>query len=427
MKNGQKLKLVSFVAAAVLIIGFALTASAQVNYQVSSTPTNVIQTGLTEVLGEVRLTKNNPPTGAPQTTIAGTITVLYQNVPIANTFTGQRFVSVNGGGAGLGQYADPGGITITTTGGFNNTGVGISVDGNPAGTGGLLTLFIPPGLTIEEADIISINGVRAMMTGLPANTDVNASVQSKPPNAHQFNGPFTVRVARAFAGLLVGVSANTIGLTEGFPGAFVQYVVGAATGKVPSAPRPLFGANSNTQINIVSSQMAGIAWPQTILATSGVGTLDLLSVSPEGGDSVYEFTTTNQGASDSGIETFVIVLPVCPKNSQAQLYPATGDRVPRFEDPLKPDPVAEINLIISRAEFLVTSGVLNQGQGHSLKVKLQVAIEGLEEGNADKAIRSLRVFINQVNSFVNEGILSGEEGQALIARAGSIISLLSCE
>ena len=56
-----KSKLVSLVLSAMLVFGFALTASAQVSHLVSSTPTDVIQTGLAEVLGEVRMTKSSIP------------------------------------------------------------------------------------------------------------------------------------------------------------------------------------------------------------------------------------------------------------------------------------------------------------------------------------------------------------------------------
>jgi hypothetical protein len=348
-----KSKLVSFVLCAVLMFGFALTASAQVNYQLSSTPTNVIQTGLTEILGEVRLTQNNPPTNAAQTTIAGSITVLYQGVPITNTFSGQKFLT-----AGTGIFADAGGITVTGTGGFNNAGVGILVESNSGGAGGLVTITIPGALTINPGDWISINGVRATVTGVPLNNDVFASVQANPPTSNLFANS-VVRVARTFPGLVVGISAATspicisppstpptLALTEGFPGAFVQYVTVA--GVAPANPRPKYGANSNTQIHIVVGALptAGVTltWPDTVTATSGVGTLVLLSSTNT--DAVYQFTTTDQGASDAGFEIFNVSPTVeleataefGQSTIQAQLYPAqtpsTG--VPRYNDPLQP-------------------------------------------------------------------------------------------
>jgi hypothetical protein len=346
-----KSKLVSFVLSAVLLFGFALTASAQVNYQLSSTPTNVTQTGLTELLGEVRLTQNNPPTNVAQTTIAGSISVLYQGVPITNTFSGQKFLT-----AGTGIYADAGGITVTGTGGFNNALVGVLVESNPGAAGGLVTITLPGGLAINPGDTISIAGVRAMVSGLPVNTDVQASLQANPPTSNLFANS-VVRVARTFPGLVVGVSGvgapicttptnPTLTLTEGFPGSFIQYVTVA--GVAPANPRPRYGANANVQIHISIGTLptpdVTLTWPGSVTATSGVGTLVLLSSTSS--DAVYQFTTTDQGASDSGVEVFNIspTLEVASTAGfgqatvQAQLYPASGSSsIPRFNDPLKPD------------------------------------------------------------------------------------------
>jgi hypothetical protein len=352
-----KSKLVSFALCAVLMFGFALTASAQVSHLVSSTPTDVIQTGLAEVMGEVRLTKNNAPTGTPQTTIAGTINVLYQGVPIVNLFSGSIPITVNGGGAGIGRITAANGITIDATGGYNVAGLSALVSNTPVG--GLLTLSIPGGLVINEGDTIIIDGVRATVTGLAVATDVNASIQSNPPNAHSFLNVSTVRVARTNPGLIVNISGVTspicvlppspfpvINVLEGFPGAFVQYVTVA--GVAPANPRTKYGANLNTQIHITIGTLptpdVTLTWPDTVTASRGVGTLVLVSSTDS--DALYQFTTTDQAASDLGIEWFAISPTVelaatsgfGQGTIQAQLYPPAilQSAIPRYDDPLQP-------------------------------------------------------------------------------------------
>jgi hypothetical protein len=321
----------------------------------------VIQTGLTEVLGEVRLTKSNGPTGAPQTTIAGTINVLYQEVPILNTLSGSLALVVNGGGPGVGRIADTGGITIDATGGYNDAGVSASISRTQSG--GLIKLFVPGGLTIAEGDQITINGVRATVTGLPVEADILASLGSDPPGSHLYINTATLPVARTHQGLIVSISGVTspicvipplqlpsVTVREGFPGVFVQYAtVGGAT---PAFPRARFGSDANTQIHIalrnLPSPDVDLDWPDSVPASTGLGTMIIVSESSS--DAVYQFTTTNQGASDREIESFMISPTVTlaatsgfgQSRIQAQLYPPRGmPSVPRFRDPLQPVPAGD--------------------------------------------------------------------------------------
>ena len=70
---------------------------------------------------------------------------------------------------------------------------------------------------------------------------------------------------------------------------------------------------------------------------------------------------------------------------------------------------------------LVESGVLNQGQGIALIAKLDAALAQLDKGNEIAAMNQLQAFTNQVNAFINAGILSPAEGQPLIDAAQAII------
>jgi hypothetical protein len=139
----------------------------------------------------------------------------------------------------------------------------------------------------------------------------------------------------------------SITVREGFPGVFVQHVT--VGGVAPALPRARFGSNANTQIHITLRRLPSpdvdLDWPDSVTATTGLGTLVIVSKSSS--DAVYQFTTTNQGISDMDIESFTIAPTVTlaatsefgQSTVQAQLYPPRGSpSVPRFRDPVEPVP-----------------------------------------------------------------------------------------
>jgi hypothetical protein len=73
---------------------------------------------------------------------------------------------------------------------------------------------------------------------------------------------------------------------------------------------------------------------------------------------------------------------------------------------------------------LVTQGVLNQGQGNALMVKLDGALTKLDQGDSAVAINKLQAFNNQVNAYIHATIISSEQGQPLIDASNGIIAAL---
>jgi hypothetical protein len=251
--------------------------------------------------------------------------------------------------------------------------------------GGLITISIPAGIVLTpDGAAITINGVRGTVTGFAVGSDVNASIQSTPSNAHSFVNVSTVRVARTNQGLVVTYNGTvqticnggpdpSVTLAEGFPGAFVQHVTsadGAVVAPVPNA-RTLYGGTANTQFHI---QVVGIpanvsvVWPATQVASLGTGTLHRIGPNPAiiGGvqDVVYEFTTSDQGLSDIGIESFTVTADVGVSTSSGvgqvvswtQLYPAPAPitlLMPRFNDPFQPNPPANFVLISKCVTYLL--------------------------------------------------------------------------
>ena len=70
---------------------------------------------------------------------------------------------------------------------------------------------------------------------------------------------------------------------------------------------------------------------------------------------------------------------------------------------------------------LVSYGTLNRKQGHALETKLDNAIENYSDGKNTETIDHLRDFINQVNRFVREDVLTQNEADKLVIPAEDAI------
>jgi len=338
-----KIKLVSFVLCAVLMLGFAFTANAQTNWNVSSNPNQVTWYGVTELMGRVRL-----QVAQDGTTVGSTITVTYQGVTIKNDATS--------------------GITLGgTLGGVSATIASVVAQG---GTGGQVIIAIADGVAVSgtaPADELTIDGVRADVSALAVATDVQASLSSTSSTANTFVNVSVVRVATVNKSFSLSTKSTgssaclaavnpTLTITEGFSGAFAQYVT--AGSKVPSADNPAgarvpYGANRNVQIGIVVSGLptgVTLTWPtevQVQLGSTGeFSFLEILGSQSASGDSVvYQYATEDQGIADQFVEEFAItpVITIPPNTSgigtatvQARLQPVTSStstEVPRFAHP----------------------------------------------------------------------------------------------
>ena len=84
----------------------------------------------------------------------------------------------------------------------------------------------------------------------------------------------------------------------------------------------------------------------------------------------------------------------------------------------------QIDLLVEDIEALVDAGVLNGGQGNALIAKLLNALAKFENGQTKAALNQLEAFINQVEDFVADGILTAEQGAALIAAVEDIIGTI---
>jgi len=326
----------------VCLFAFSSFAQAQVTHFVSSSLPDVVKTGVAEVLGEVRLTKDI----AGQTTSGSTITFTY-DVAITNLFFGSLPMNIV-----TNSISDSGGITISASGGWINAGVTATVS-NVGGLGQLV-VTVPNGLNLSVGNYLAVNGVRGNVTSKPLNATVSVSLDAT-PGAHAFTNGTTANLATAKQGLAVSASGVTnpvcnapsnpiVTVAEGFAGAFVQHV--AVGGSTPQSPRGGYGASANTQIQIVLTGLqSGVSlnWPDYVTGSAGTGTLVIVSESSS--SALYQYSTTSQATSDSVVESFGVI-PVVTMTStaavgqatvQAQLLPvAAASSMPRYDDPLQP-------------------------------------------------------------------------------------------
>ncbi len=153
-----------------------------ITHDLSFSVANVNADGPAELLGQATLTRSASG-GAVQTTQASALYFQYQGVPISNLFTGQGSINPI-----TGVFADPGGITVTVTGGYINAGVMVQVTNIGVGgsTSGLLTIFLPGGLNISQGDQISVSGVKGNVKGIALGGKISCMISAQPANSHSF-------------------------------------------------------------------------------------------------------------------------------------------------------------------------------------------------------------------------------------------------
>jgi len=107
---------------------------------------------------------------------------------------------------------------------------------------------------------------------------------------------------------------------------------------------------------------------------------------------------------------------VDPVVKQATFDSATGTfNVPgRTTAVFEYSPQEMLRSLIDEVEALVSSGGLNGGQGNSLIVKLENAIDNLDKDKPKTALNNLNALSNEIQDLIDDGVLSPEEGGALL-------------
>jgi len=341
-----------------LLMGFAGASYGAISFNVRSSPTEVINTGLSEVTGSINLVVASVT--APAENIAGTSTggdaqigiSYYANgtfMPIDNTintgivifytaefeFANPTIIDVSNGLVG-GRCA--GAITVNLT--------GDKTSAHP----------------IDADQFIRVEGVRgriAASSGVTQGTDMYASLQSiNDPAANQFSQD-VIRIAKSYPGMAVSVVPDSlllcfatldgvppgssgpnysIVITEGFARAFVDNdanndngtAAGLANDRVDSGGQttpPLYapgfvaatahtlGAPTNSTevvvtLDSIPASVSSISWPAASTQPQTYSELQYVSDTSDGAGNaiaIYSYQTIDQvNLSDINIETFIL-------------------------------------------------------------------------------------------------------------------------
>jgi hypothetical protein len=330
-----------------LLMGFTGASYAQVpntiRWDVFPSPSEVITTGRSEVLGSISLyVQQGQSTVVSGNSLGGPtqIGISYSNNIMIDNSTGIRV------------YA-PRFPTDSVTATIQN----LNITGRCQG---FITLNIPPGITLFAGDVIRVDGVRGridLSDGSNAGTNLYAQMQSvNDPSANLFY-PETIRVATSYPGMLVtAVTSDTVtlclpdygkmanatpgyGITiqEGFVRAFVAADSNRSgpdsSDRVDSFGQLLGQASWNgtaytgslgigTRIKVIVHHLPAsviqVDWPASV--TGSFSSLQRVSstytfiAGTAGGANngwstqIYEYFTNNQaGSSDTTLEAFSII------------------------------------------------------------------------------------------------------------------------
>ena len=95
-----------------------------------------------------------------------------------------------------------------------------------------------------------------------------------------------------------------------------------------------------------------------------------------------------------------------------------------YEQPANLTTEEQIQLVVDTVDQLLSTGVVNKGQGNALKSKLSAAISSLEKGHIKPAINQLQAFINQVDAYESADILTEDQADLLREAVQNILSSL---
>jgi len=329
------------------LMGFAAASYATVRFDVLSSPTEVINTGRSEVTGSVTLvvrgTGNVTGSGAGGST---QIAFLYTNPAMAidnpqgtggiRLFYSSGFVPAFGNVEP--SIASPG-ITDVHNATINNE------------CSGTITINMANGIAVTEGDFIRLEGVRGRIDiskAFTPNTDLFVSLQSVNDPAAQIFDKDEVRVAKSFDGMNVEITSDTlllcfptlgkapgdeityqIKITEGFSRAFVDNIP-VANPRVDDFGEGSGSPTNATQFLIwfetIPLSVSGIIYDVSV-ADEGTGAELILvgdpTFTPSAGVStaIYRFHAVDQtGVSDSHEpETFVLTPDIILKSGSTEV------------------------------------------------------------------------------------------------------------
>ena len=176
----------------------------QVSHYVVSSSSDLVQYGLTELMGTISIIKNSVPANLRQVTPAGVIKVSYRGLQIANIFDGSVGINI-----GTRSIATRGGIVIEFSDDYLDDAKSSGIYAQTVNTalGGLITIFIPEDIVLTaDGARITIAGVRSDISCKAIGTEVLAAVESFPENSHVFINKVAASVGHVVPAIEVGAT-----------------------------------------------------------------------------------------------------------------------------------------------------------------------------------------------------------------------------
>ena len=214
-----------------------------------------------------------------------------------------------------------------------------------------------------------------------------------------------------FDGVVDTPPALTITVTVDYE--FEVVIVGGETLTLTATVQP------GTQQTSFESSWAGSHVVMTLISPSG-RVIDP-ETAEEDPDVTYELTLTSEAYTvtnpEAGAWTIELFGADVPPDGEAVTLSVEGATIEATPD-------LRIEVLGASVAGLVDAGGLNEGQGNALTSKLEGAIKKLDQGKVNSAIDKLQAFVKKVNSFIDEGLISLENGGSLIGQAEGVIAEL---
>jgi uncharacterized protein (TIGR02145 family) len=122
------------------------------------------------------------------------------------------------------------------------------------------------------------------------------------------------------------------------------------------------------------------------------------------------------------LAAFFSLLVSCQKEDQMTLNTNTETEFNSVQ--LKSGSISDnLSSLIGVIENMVNTGILSEGNGNSLILKVENAIKSIDKKNTNAVIGQLNAFINEVKDFVDDGIFTINQGQPLINNVGIILTI----
>jgi hypothetical protein len=296
-------------AAELFVLILAVSSFGAVRFELVGSPTEVINTGRSEVIGSINLVVRGAGnvTGTAAGGAAQIGIILDPAVQIDNTTA-----------SGIKLVASPGFAAANPTVARVEN---IDIGGQCAG---FLTINIGAGVSVSEGDFIRLEGIRARIDasrGIVPGTDLYADLQSiNDPSANIF-GPDRVRIAKTLKGMNVDVVTTSasygIRIAEAFARAFVDSDASNdgvnANDRTDSDAAALGAPTNSTQVLIritaIPEGISDVKWPvrSSVDATGAALYLLKSSFSDHVATATYSFESVNQvNTSDVALESFFI-------------------------------------------------------------------------------------------------------------------------